>query len=296
MGLRFRKSINMGPVRVNFSKSGVGYSIGTKGARITKKANKNTMTTIGIPGTGFSYTKEISKKGKKKMNNKTNKIVDRDKIEVSANWIKQRLGLTDKEFELFVFLTTNFNNSNFIPKEVAEKGLSMATTVYSGLYNKNVINRNTDKSYCLNTSFINKIGEEYKDLMTEKQKQKKPFYKKTWVWAIIAIMCAMGFVTDTESDINTNNETTTTIIETTTEIPTITTSKYVFTTTEAETTTTPTTKFITTSIKTMNYFYVTEYGTKYHRSSCRHIKNSNTTKITEEDAKRNYEPCGTCNP
>ena len=175
MGLRFRKSINMGPVRVNFSKSGVGYSIGTKGVRITKKANKNTMTTIGIPGTGFSYTKEISKKGKKKMNNKTNNIVDRDKIEVSANWIKQRLGLTDKEFELFVFLTTNFNNSNFIPKEVAEKGLPMATTVYSGLYNKNVINRNTDKSYCLNTSFINKIGEEDKDLMTEKVKTKRNF-------------------------------------------------------------------------------------------------------------------------
>ena len=74
MGLRFRKSINMGPVRVNFSKSGVGYSIGTKGVRITKKANKNTMTTIGIPGTGFSYTKEISKKEKKKMNNKTNNV------------------------------------------------------------------------------------------------------------------------------------------------------------------------------------------------------------------------------
>lgn len=38
MGLRFRKSINLGGgAKINLSKSGVGYSIGTKGARITKK-------------------------------------------------------------------------------------------------------------------------------------------------------------------------------------------------------------------------------------------------------------------
>ena len=39
MGLRYRKSINLGGgFRVNFSKSGVGYSWGTKGYRVTKKA------------------------------------------------------------------------------------------------------------------------------------------------------------------------------------------------------------------------------------------------------------------
>lgn len=40
MGFRFRKSINMGGgFRLNLSKSGVGYSWGTKGFRITKRAN-----------------------------------------------------------------------------------------------------------------------------------------------------------------------------------------------------------------------------------------------------------------
>ena len=39
MGLRYRKSINLGGgFRVNFSKSGVGYSWGTKGYRVTKKS------------------------------------------------------------------------------------------------------------------------------------------------------------------------------------------------------------------------------------------------------------------
>ena len=37
MGFRYRKSINLGGgFRINLSKSGVGYSWGTKGYRITK--------------------------------------------------------------------------------------------------------------------------------------------------------------------------------------------------------------------------------------------------------------------
>lgn len=58
MGLRFRKSINAGPLRVNLSKSGVGFSAGVKGFRATKKANGGYRTTASIPGTGLSYAKE----------------------------------------------------------------------------------------------------------------------------------------------------------------------------------------------------------------------------------------------
>jgi hypothetical protein len=65
MGLRFRKSINLGGgAKINFSKSGVGYSIGTKGARITKKANGGSKTTLSVPGTGISYVKESKDKRK----------------------------------------------------------------------------------------------------------------------------------------------------------------------------------------------------------------------------------------
>lgn len=58
MGFRFKKSIKAGPVRVNFSKSGVGYSVGGKGFRVTKKANGGVRTTTSIPGTGVSYVKD----------------------------------------------------------------------------------------------------------------------------------------------------------------------------------------------------------------------------------------------
>ena len=55
MGLRFRKSVNLGGFRLNFSKSGIGYSIGGKGFRFTQKANGGYRTTISIPGSGISY-------------------------------------------------------------------------------------------------------------------------------------------------------------------------------------------------------------------------------------------------
>lgn len=59
MGLRYRKSINLGGgFRINLSRSGVGYSWGTKGYRVTKTANGNIRRTTSIPGTGLSYTEE----------------------------------------------------------------------------------------------------------------------------------------------------------------------------------------------------------------------------------------------
>ena len=66
MGFRFRKSFGSGPFRVNLSKSGIGYSVGGKGFRYTKKANSGTRTTTSIPGTGVSYVKETSETVKKK--------------------------------------------------------------------------------------------------------------------------------------------------------------------------------------------------------------------------------------
>lgn len=61
MGIRFRKSIGNKFFRVNLSKSGIGYSAGIKGARITKTAKGTTRTTVGIPGTGLDYVSESGK-------------------------------------------------------------------------------------------------------------------------------------------------------------------------------------------------------------------------------------------
>lgn len=61
MGLRFRKSFKIAPgVRVNLNKKSASISVGTKGARITKNTSGRTTTTVGIPGTGISYSKSHS--------------------------------------------------------------------------------------------------------------------------------------------------------------------------------------------------------------------------------------------
>ena len=59
MGWRFRKSINLGGgFRVNISRSGVGYSWGVPGYRVTRKAGGGTRQTVSIPGTGVSHVTE----------------------------------------------------------------------------------------------------------------------------------------------------------------------------------------------------------------------------------------------
>ena len=72
MSIRFRKSFGKGPFRITLSKSGIGYSVGCKGARLTKKAKGGTRTTLSIPGTGISYVKDSKKPEERKRNNNSN--------------------------------------------------------------------------------------------------------------------------------------------------------------------------------------------------------------------------------
>jgi len=56
MGFRFNRTVRLFPgLRLNVSKSGVSASIGTRGAWLTF-GRKGTRTTVGLPGTGVSYT------------------------------------------------------------------------------------------------------------------------------------------------------------------------------------------------------------------------------------------------
>ena len=55
MGWSYRKSVNLGPFRVNLSKSGVGYSLGGAGFRTGRSARGRRYTSFSIPGTGLRY-------------------------------------------------------------------------------------------------------------------------------------------------------------------------------------------------------------------------------------------------
>src|SRR5205823_13286724 len=58
MGFFFRRSASFGPFRLNFSKSGVGASIGVKGARLTMTPRGTTYVTVGSHG--FYYRETLS--------------------------------------------------------------------------------------------------------------------------------------------------------------------------------------------------------------------------------------------
>src|ERR1019366_5899564 len=63
MAWRFRRSLKLGPLRLNFSKSGIGYSAGVRGFRVGKDAKGRSYSAASIPGTGL-YNREYSSANK----------------------------------------------------------------------------------------------------------------------------------------------------------------------------------------------------------------------------------------
>ena len=65
MGLNFRKSISLGKlVKLNLNKKSAGLSFGVKGARYSINTSGQRRATVGIPGTGLSYTHTFGYKKK----------------------------------------------------------------------------------------------------------------------------------------------------------------------------------------------------------------------------------------
>ena len=63
MGFRFRRSTRLGPLRFNFSKGGLSsISVGGRGAsfNIPVARSGGARTTVGVPGTGLSWSVEHS--------------------------------------------------------------------------------------------------------------------------------------------------------------------------------------------------------------------------------------------
>lgn len=70
MGFRFRRTVKLATgARLNLSKGGPSVSFGRRGARVTVGKDRITKT-VGIPGTGVSYTDTDRIGGKKKSGRK----------------------------------------------------------------------------------------------------------------------------------------------------------------------------------------------------------------------------------
>jgi hypothetical protein len=59
MSFRFQRRIKILPgLRLNVSKTGISWTVGTRGASVTSRDGKLTGN-VGIPGTGLSYRKRL---------------------------------------------------------------------------------------------------------------------------------------------------------------------------------------------------------------------------------------------
>lgn len=69
MGFKFRKQVKIAPgVKLNINKNSASVSIGPKGLKQTYSTTGKKTTTVGIPGTGLSYstTESIKKPNESK--------------------------------------------------------------------------------------------------------------------------------------------------------------------------------------------------------------------------------------
>jgi hypothetical protein len=74
MGYFFRRSTRLGPFRLNFSKSGIGVSVGVKGARLTMTPRGTTYVTVGSHG--FYYRETLSGHGQSQGPSSDPRVVD----------------------------------------------------------------------------------------------------------------------------------------------------------------------------------------------------------------------------
>lgn len=82
MSLRFRKSVRLGNgARLNISKTGVSVSVGRPGARLTMHSNGKKTATVGLPGSGLSYSKSIGGSAYRNRKNIQSRIKEASKLE-----------------------------------------------------------------------------------------------------------------------------------------------------------------------------------------------------------------------
>ena len=60
MAFRFRRTLKIAPgLRLNFNKNSVGLSIGPRGAKYTINSSGRRTASVGLPGTGLSYSESV---------------------------------------------------------------------------------------------------------------------------------------------------------------------------------------------------------------------------------------------
>ena len=156
VGLNFRKSIKIANgVRLNIGKTGVSLSVGKKGVHYTINSKGKSTATIGLPGTGVSYSKRFDVYGGLKKffegDDKKTRYIESDNVVVPVNNdMKEKL----EDFNEYVKSIKSFHKkvsdpidwellaSASVPKDVREENREMWEN--SIALAKEVVKKDTD--------------------------------------------------------------------------------------------------------------------------------------------------------
>ena len=87
MAFRFRRSIKILPgIRINIGKRSISTSIGERGAQVTLRPGRTARTTVGLPGTGISYTEGGESKTSAEHKDAAHASVPNDSIPEGKAW------------------------------------------------------------------------------------------------------------------------------------------------------------------------------------------------------------------
>lgn len=256
MGLRFRKSINLGKLfRLNLSKSGIGHSWGIKGFRTTRTATGKKRNTFSVPGTGISYVTETGK-NKLKENTKSTK----NNEEIKGAKMKKKKKFAPILIGLLVLAGIgSLGNDSEEPKKEPTEIQSLVNNI------------DNDVESSVET-----------EPEIEASKPESP-PTPTVVAPIIANTQQQEETSEPAADEPKPDEQLTAVIAA--PIITGTQDQAVV---EQPVTEQPTAEEI--------IVYITNTGAKYHRSGCRHLNDSKYETTLTKALSQGYTACGTCNP
>ena len=110
MSLRFRRSIKLIPgVRLNFSKSAIGLSVGVPGARMSINSKGDVYSSVGIPGTGLYNVERSSIRSGKSSRSKHSEV---EEVEIPGKPPKPSLFAGNQERTFHEFLLQYFDGDN----------------------------------------------------------------------------------------------------------------------------------------------------------------------------------------
>lgn len=124
MSLRFRRSITLIPgVRLNFSKSAIGLSVGVPGARVSINSKGDMYTSAGIPGTGLYNVERTSLRGSRSRRGEE----DSEIYYVPSKPPKPSIFANRRERTFYKFIREKFDSENVqVDKEIVTEALALS--------------------------------------------------------------------------------------------------------------------------------------------------------------------------